>query len=364
MKVAILGCGLMGGSIGLALKSHPCGVSEVVLFDREIDVARAAVDRGAGDRFETSAAAAVADADVVFVATPVRSIADAVGDAASGIKQGAILTDVGSTKSRVVIEVENRLPAGASFVGGHPMAGSEQEGIEGSRADLFEGAWWILTPTEGSVPATYRILHGLLTALGARIMALTPSQHDGLMATVSHLPQLVATTVMNMAAERGREHAGLLSLAAGGFRDVTRVAASNPDIWLDICRDNKEAIAAALGETADRLLTMRDLVQREDSAGLEAVLAAARAARKSLPGKAVVGAIYEIRVPVPDRPGVLAEVTTSVGNLGINIESLDIVHAEEGGQGFLRLSVVGADNSARATDVLRCLGYEATETEV
>ena len=214
------------------------------------------------------------------------------------------------------------------------------------------------------MPATYRTLHRILTALGARIMALTPGQHDDVMATVSHLPQLVATTVMNMAADRGKEHAGLLALAAGGFRDVTRVAASNPDIWLDICRDNKDAIAAALGETANRLLIMRDLVQREDSAGLEAVLAAARAARRSLPGKAVEGDVYEIRIPVPDRPGVLAEVTTSVGNLGVNIESLDIVHAEEGGQGFLRLAVVGASNSARAAGVLRSLGYDARETGV
>ncbi|MFA5889447.1 MAG: prephenate dehydrogenase/arogenate dehydrogenase family protein [Actinomycetota bacterium] len=364
MKAAILGCGLIGGSIGLALKGHPGGPSEIVVFDRELGAARAAVDRGAADRFELSAAAAVAAADVVFVATPVRSIATAVADAVPGLKPGAILTDVGSTKTRVVVEVESLLPAGVFFVGGHPMAGSEQEGIAGARGDLFEGAWWILTPTEGSQPATYQFLHGVLTALGARIMALKPEQHDDLMATVSHLPQLVATTVMNMAADRGKDHAGLLALAAGGFRDVTRVAASNPDIWLDICRDNKDAIVIALGEAANRLLALRDLVQDEDLEGLGDVLAAAREARKSLPGKATEGEAYEIRVPVPDRPGVLAEVTTSVGNLGVNIEGLDITHAEEGGQGFLRLSILGADNTRRVREILQRLGYEPTDTEL
>jgi prephenate dehydrogenase len=362
MRVAIVGSGLIGGSVGLAIKAG--SGAEVVVFDQDPSVATRAVERGAADRWASTAASAVEGADLIFVATPVGAIADAVRSFASGLKKGAVVTDVGSTKAHVVLEVEGLVPRGSDFIGGHPMAGTEQEGIEAASPSLFRGAWWILTPTERSRTEAYQALHSILTTLGARIMALDATKHDELMAIVSHVPQLTATALMNMAAEQGEEHAGLLALAAGGFRDVTRVAASNPEIWIDICRQNGAAIADALEMFAGRLLELRDLVKQNDEVRLRAALLRARDARRSLPGKEVAGTIYEVTMPVPDRPGVLAEVTTTVGNLGINIEDLQIAHSSEGGRGVLHLTIAGEADTMKVQRALESLGFESKATEL
>jgi prephenate dehydrogenase len=242
------------------------------------------------------------------------------------------------------------------------MAGTEEEGIEAADGSLFSGSWWILTPTDRSDPAAYQRLHTLLTTLGARIMALDPSEHDELMAIISHVPQLTATALMNLAADRGRDHAGLLALAAGGFRDVTRVAASNPDIWLDICRENRDAIAATLDSFADALRVLREQIQNGDAEALRDAFLRARASRRGLPGKEVAGDVYEVTMPVPDRPGVLAQVTTSIGNLGVNIEDLQITHSTEGGRGVLHLTIGGDEHARQVTKALRDQGFDARES--
>ncbi len=363
MRVALLGTGLIGGSIGLALRRLE-GIESISCFDRDASAAAAAVERGAADRAAASAEAAVAGADVVFVATPVSSIAAVVREAALALADGVVVTDVGSTKSRVVIEVERSLPEGATFVGGHPMAGTEEEGIGAAKASLFDGSWWILTPTPRVEAHAYQRLHSLISSLGAQVLALDPDRHDELLAVISHLPHLTATTLMNMAAERGREHQGLLSLAAGGFRDVTRVAASNPAIWLDICAENAEAIVAALEEFSSRLSSLAAIVRVRDAAQLQEQFVAARGSRKALTGKRAGGELVEVSLPVPDRPGVLADVTTTVGALGINIEDIQIVHAEEGGRGTLRLLVLGTTDARRVATALSERGFEPRSTSL
>jgi prephenate dehydrogenase len=362
MRVAVIGTGLIGGSIGLALKSRTD--AEVVGFDQDPAAAVRAVERGAADRVTETPADAADGADFVFIATPVGAIAENARALADSVAVGAVVTDVGSTKSRVVVEVGKALREGSDFIGGHPMAGTEQEGIEAATPALFDGAWWILTPTDHSDPEAYRRLHGLLTTLGARIMALHPVEHDELMAIVSHVPQLTATALMNMAARRGEKHAGLLALAAGGFRDVTRVAASNPDIWLDVCKENGEAIAATLQDFAKELLRMRELILERNEGSLREAFLSAREARRNLPGKEVAEAPFEIVMPVPDQPGVLAQVTTSIGNLGINIEDLQITHSSEGGRGVLHLTIAGQGPASRVADALLEQGFDAREVEL
>ena len=362
MKVALIGTGLIGGSIGLALKERTD--AEVTAFDLDPRASARAVDLGAADRSSESVGDAVDDADFVFIATPVGAIAESARSIAERVQLDAVITDVGSTKHRVVLECEKVLREGSSFIGGHPMAGTEDEGIEAATPSLFEEAWWILTPTDRSPPEAYRKLHGLLTTLGARIMALDPEEHDRLLAVISHVPQLTATALMNMAAKRGEEHAGLLALAAGGFRDVTRVAASNPSIWLDILRENGDAIASALGDFAGELLKLRDLIANQEEEALRNALLSAREARRSLPGKAVSEPAFEVVMPVPDRPGVLAAVTTSIGNLGINIEDLQITHSTEGGRGTLHLTIAGKTAAERVAQALVAQGFDAREQEL
>jgi prephenate dehydrogenase len=363
VRVALLGTGLIGGSLGLALRKLS-DVEEIVAYDLDPQVRAEAVGRGAAHRASDSPEDAVRDADFVFVATPVGKIRSVIEQARAGLKSGAILTDVGSTKSRVVLEVDGLEIEGTTFIGGHPMAGTEDEGIAAADPALFEGCWWILTPTERVDTSAYQALHSILTRLGAQVMALDPTQHDDLLAVISHLPHLTAAALMNLAAERGKEHAGLLSLAAGGFRDVTRVAASNPDIWLDICAENAVAIAGVLREFARRLEELGDLVEAGERDGLRERLLSARASRRELPGRRAGGESVEVLIPVPDRPGVLSEVTTTVGNLGVNIEDLQITHAEEGGRGTLRLIISGVDEAHRVQGALSSKGYDVRLTSL
>lgn len=296
--------------------------------DRDPERAAQALKLGALDRVGDDA-----EASVTFVATPVRAIAaEALNALAAG---SGLVTDVGGVKAPIVDAV-----ADPRFLGGHPMAGSEQQGVEGAAADLFEGATWVLTPTERSDASAYAQVQQIVTALGADVVALPPERHDALVAVVSHVPHLTAATLMRLAAGRGEEHGALLRLAAGGFRDMTRIAAGSPLIWPDICSENQAAITDVLDELTAALGDIRDLVVRGDRAALLDLLDQAQAARVNLPvHMRRVEDLREVRVPVPDRPGVLADVTTAATELGVNIVDLEIAHSSEGTRGVLILLV-------------------------
>jgi len=321
-RAVVVGTGLIGGSIGLALKAQGWHVT-----GRDVDEARAAraVELGALDDVGDDP-----DAEITFVATPVGSIA---AEARSALRGGGVVTDVGGVKGPVVAEV-----ADARFVGGHPMAGSEQEGVDGADAALFEGATWVLTPTDDTDADAYAQVRAIVSSLGAEVVALRPEDHDELVALVSHVPHLTAAALMELAASGAEEHTALLRLAAGGFRDMTRVAAGHPGIWLDVCAQNRDAIVAGIDGLQAALANMRALVEAGDRDGLSAWLERARAARVNLPSTAPrPEELAEIRVPVPDRPGVIAEVTTLVSELGVNMFDLETVHSAEGGGVFIFL---------------------------
>ncbi len=340
-RAEVVGTGLIGSSIGLALRARGWHVT-----GRDLDEARAAraLELGALD-----AVGHDPDAELTFVAVPVSAIAAEATRAAAG---GAIVTDVGGVKAPVVRSVSH-----PRFVGGHPMAGSEQEGVDGADAELFAGATWVLTPTVDTDPEVYARVRSVVSTFGADVVALTPEQHDALVAVVSHVPHLTAATLMGLASERAEEHAALLRLAAGGFRDMTRVASGHPGIWPDICVENRDAIVAALDTLVRALTDMRDLVSVGDRTALLRLLERARAARVNLPTPAARPEdLAEIRLPVPDRPGVLAEVTTLASELGVNILDLEIAHSAEGPRGVLVLVVeAGATELVRTALVAR--GY-------
>jgi prephenate dehydrogenase len=335
-SVALVGTGLIGGSIGLALRRAG---ARVRAFDRDAAHLSAALDAGAVDEVTTDLASAVATADLTVVAVPVGAVADVVVevlDAGAGL-----VTDVGSVKAPLVAAVEAARPESAArYVGGHPMAGSEQEGLAGASADLFVGATWVLTPTPRTDPAVFAEVRSWVSDLGAEAIAVSPDLHDALVAVVSHVPQLAASTLMNVANRGNDEHSVLLRLAAGGFRDMTRIASSHPAIWPDICLANRDAIVGALDTYLDELQRVRSIVADGDRDGLLDLLAEARAARRNLPtGLPVEEALIELRVPVPDREGVIAEVTTLAARFGINIVDLEIAHSLEGRAGVLVLIV-------------------------
>jgi prephenate dehydrogenase len=358
-RVAVAGTGLIGASVGLALRR--AGI-EVRGFDRDLDRASRAKELGAIDEVAPTLGAAVAGVDVVVAAVPVDAVAAVVVTALdAGVPA---VTDVGSVKMPIVTEVAGARPElAAQFVGGHPMAGSEQDGLDGADRDLFVGATWVLTPTEQTASAAFTAIRDLVSLLGAEIVAVAPDHHDMLVAVVSHVPQLAATTLMDVAATSGEHHATLLRLAAGGFRDMTRIAAGHPGIWPDICVANRDAIVTALDDYMGALDRVRALVAASDREGLLDVLERARVARRNLPVGVPTGeGLVELRIPVPDRPGVLAEVTTMAGERGINIADLEIVHSSEGGRGVMVLVVTEHADLDGFETALSARGYHSSRT--
>jgi prephenate dehydrogenase len=238
------------------------------------------------------------------------------------------------------------------------MAGSEQEGVDGADPSLFEGATWVLTPTDDTDAESYSLVRAVVSSLGAEVVAIRPEHHDALVAVVSHLPHLTAAALMQLAASGAEEHAAMLRLAAGGFRDMTRVASGHPGIWPDICAENREAIVASIDRLQGALTQMRFLVDSGDRDGLLQWLEDARRARINLPVRAPrPEELAEIRVPVPDRPGVLAEVTTLVGELGVNMFDFETVHSSAGDRGVL-LFLVEAGSADLVRGALLARGYK------
>jgi prephenate dehydrogenase len=332
-RAAVVGTGLIGGSIGLALRAQGWHVTG---RDRNEQAAARGVELGAFD-----AVGVDPDAEITFVATPVGSIAAQVADALATTR--GLVTDVGSVKAPML-----DLMADPRYVGGHPMAGSELEGIDGARAELFEGAMWVLTPVPGTDDDAYRDIHAVVSSFGAEVIALPPQRHDAMVAMVSHVPHLTAATLMGMADERAVEHRALLRLAAGGFRDMTRIAAGHPGIWPDICAENRDAIVVELDGLIEALQGVRQIVADGDREALVEILDHARSARIALPARfSRPEDLVEIRVPIADRAGELARVLLLAAEADVSIFDIEIAHSSEGPQGVLILVV-----DAGAGDVL------------
>jgi len=352
-RAMIFGTGLIGGSVGMALRERGWHVSGV---DAAPGVATRAVGRGA-----LTIEGVDPNAELVVVATPVHAAGQIITDflARPDRRPDVIVTDVGSVKGALVAAVDH-----PSFVGGHPMAGSEQVGLEGASADLFVGATWVLTPTALTDPVAYTRVRSVLAEMGAVVVALAPSRHDALVAVVSHVPHLTAATLMDLAAGLGEEHAALLQLAAGGFRDMTRIAAGQPNIWPDICDDNADAIVATLDLLVDALVAMRRRVAEHDRDSLLDILGRAAVARRALAERTPRAEdLVEVRVPVLDRPKVLAEITTLAAELGVNIFDLEIAHSVEGDRGVLVLTI-GESDTEKLLGALSERGYRATSGPV
>jgi len=355
-RVEIVGTGLIGASMGKALRAQGWHVTG---SDRDPAVAEEALAAGALDVVGMDR-----QADLVVVATPLGATVDVVRRVFSETRRADVtVTDVAAVKAPVTAAVEH-----PRFVGGHPMAGSEQVGVAGADGSLFVGATWVLTPTAQTAADALRTVRAAVAACGAEPVALAPEQHDELVALVSHVPHLTAASLMNVATDRAEEHAVLLRLAAGGFRDMTRVAAGEPEIWPDVCLANRQAIADALDALIDALAGVRRQLADGDRAALLAMLQRAAQARRALPRRVaapepaaappVAGHLAELRVPVPDRPGVLAEILIQAGELVINVFDVEIAHSTEGDRGVLVL-VVDADDAPRLAGAVEGLGYRA-----
>ena len=349
MRIAVLGVGLIGGSIGLAAREHVDG-AEVVGHGRDPERLRTAVELGAIDRAAGSLEEAVEDAQLCFACAPVGVLPELVRAALEASGEDTIVTDVGSTKQDLMARSSD-----PRFVGGHPIAGAETAGVEHARGDLFQGAVWYLTPHEHSGGLLYERLHRFVREVGARPVAVDAETHDRLVAVFSHLPHVLANVLAARAAARLLEHGDALRQVGPSFRDMTRVAGANTAIWGDIYRSNRAAIATEIQAFRDELDAVERLLESGD---VEEWNERARADRRELlEGGSTDGPLHELRMTVPNRPGIVAQVALELGRAGVNIVDMALAPAADMRSGAMSLWIAGDAQAARARELIDGLGF-------
>lgn len=359
-RVAIVGVGMVGGSLGRAMLSRGL-VDEVVGIDATLGAVEQALGLGAitaaGDDLS-----AVSDADLVILATPVNTTLRLLPELSAWLKAGAVVTDVCSTKADVVSRALEVLPDDVVFVGGHPMAGSEKQGVTALDENLFENAIYVLTVDES--PASEKMA-ALVRGLGAVPLVMDAQKHDRLVAAISHLPHLVATALVSAVAGMKAEKNELLALAAGGFRDTTRVALGNPEMWKDICLTNRENILALMDQLMDEMMTVRRMVAAGAADGLTKHFREARDFRLQVPsrGKGILPTVSNLYVYVPDKPGIIGEVAGLLGDAGINIAEIELLRVREEEGGPLRLGFGSEEKRLLAVGILAAQGFRVQMQE-
>jgi prephenate dehydrogenase len=354
LRLAILGTGLMGASVALGAKR--AGVSDVAGFDVDEQSLAGAAERGAIDRACRSLPEAMQGTDLAVIAVPVGELPGVIMDALSVAGEECTVTDVGSTKASVCAAAGGA----ASFVGGHPVCGSEASGPQHASAELFDGATWFLTPVDETGPRHYRRLHAFVAALGATPVAIAPSAHDRLVALTSHFPHALANLLANQAGSSRIDGHDPLSAAGGSLRDMTRVAGANPDVWVDIFLDNRDEVLAALASHRRAVERLEAVLEGRAADGLADWIAEAAGNRHRVLRAAYAadpGELHQVRVHVADEPGVLARITQALGAERINIEDFELRHLSPERGGVLGVLVAGKEEALRAAELLEADGY-------
>ena len=352
-RISILGTGLIGGSLGLAWRARRPDCT-IVGHDQP-EVLDKAQERGAIDEKAADPITAVDGADLVVLSTPLATILKLLDTIGEHVEDGTIITDVGSVKGPVLSQADDVLPDGVHFLGGHPMAGAEHAGIDHADTLLFENAVYVLSLPENqdddALDGPLAPLVDLIEATGARPLLLPPNRHDRLVAAVSHLPQLLAVALVNTVAEAEEDDASdlALELAGGGFRDMTRIAASPFDMWRDILVGNESAIHDATSAFTRTLRTLRNRLIEDDLEALEDAFDDAQSARDAVPGdtKGFLHPLADVYVRAPDEPGIIHQLTGHLVDADLNIKDIELQKIREGTGGTFRLAFEdGADADA------------------
>jgi len=357
-RVAIVGTGLIGASVGLAAAR---GGATVTGWDPDAAALAAAVERGAVAG-AGSLEEALEGADLAVVAVPIAALPAEVAAVLAATGEQTTVTDVGSTKASVVAAA-----AGSPrFVGGHPIAGLESRGAEHASAGIFEGATWFLTTTAQTDHGRYRAVHGFVSSLGAFPIAIDPAAHDRLVALTSHVPHVLANVVVNQAGATRVEGHEPLANAGGSLRDMTRIAGANPRIWTDIFLDNADAVREALAEHRRRIEQVETALAEGDAGFLARWIGEAAQNRRRMLDVAYddAGALQHVRVHIPDRPGVLQGITQALGAERINIQDWELEHISHERGGVLTLLVTGEGDARRAAELLESQGYDVLVSAV
>lgn len=352
-KIAIFGVGLIGGSLALCFKGKP-GFTVVGHSPNPKSVEKL-LKRNVVDMATTSMAEAVEGADYIFLCVPVGMLEEYVQQLVQlPLKDGCIITDVGSTKASITESAASFVKENVYFIGGHPMAGSERHGVEAASSHLFENAFYVLTPAEGTPQAEVDRLTELLKKTKAQIVQVGAREHDDIVGAISHLPHIIAVALVNQVRGYNETNPLYQNLAAGGFRDITRIASSEPMIWRDILVNNKDVLLKLLKDWNLEMSRFIKLLEQNDGEGIAEQFRVAGEFRSQLPErrKGMITSLFDIYVDIPDHPGIIGQITTLLGNARINLSNIQIIESREDVPGILRLSFRNQEDADRASELL------------
>lgn len=357
-----IGLGLIGGSIARALKEKLHSKVHILVFDPDKATLRLALTQGIADNTTAQIDEAFSVCDYLFLCAPVEKNNENLILLKDFLSPSCILTDVGSVKSGIHTQME-ALGLSAQFIGGHPMAGSERTGFVNSRARLLENAYYILTPSPKINDKKTEALKSLVLSMGAIPLILEPKQHDFITAAISHLPHVIAASLVNLVKESDSPDGIMKMIAAGGFKDITRIASSSPDMWQQICTSNSENISELLGNYIANLLTVKEALDDKDSLALNSFFTEARVYRDSFlnASSGPIKKSFCLYVDIADEPGALAAIAAIMAQNNISIKNIGIAHNREAQEGALRIEFHEEAAITFVKELLAAKGYTTYE---
>ncbi|WP_121612013.1 prephenate dehydrogenase [Mesobacillus foraminis] len=363
-RVFVIGLGLIGGSLALCIKEKHKDAA-IIGYDINAEQARLAKMIGVIDETADSMEEGASEADLIIISTPV-TVAEQILEALSrmALKKGVIITDTGSTKTTIIRKASCLTRRGIHFIGGHPMAGSHKSGVTAAKSILFENAFYLFTPDKNSSEDAFERLMAWLEGTKAKFLSVSPEEHDYLTGVISHFPHIIAASLVHQAAA-AEEDSNLVSrLAAGGFRDITRIASSSPEMWRDILLHNKEVLMDLLKNWQLEMQRVLEILETGDGEEIYHYFEKAKNYRDGLPSKekGAIPAFYDLFVDVPDYPGSISEITGYLAREKINITNIRILETREDVYGVLVISFQNEEDRARAEECIN--HYTKFETQI
>ena len=357
MKIGFIGLGLIGGSIARAVR-HFYPEAEIIACSRTRASVEQAMSDGIVDRIPDEVNTDFGDCDYIFLCAPVSSNLEYLKKLKQLIGPSCILTDVGSTKSDIHAQV-TALGLEASFIGGHPMAGSEKTGYANSKRILIENAYYVITPTAQVPPEAVEGYRDFVASLNALPLILDYQVHDYVTAGISHLPHIIASSLVNLIKDSGNEDGVMKVIAAGGFKDITRIASSSPEMWEQICMTNRKNISSILKDYISSLNQIRQQLDQAEAGAVHRLFETSRDYRNSLPekGRGPLQRIYEIYCDMVDEVGGIATLATILASNQISLKNIGIVHSREFIEAVLRIEFYDETSMKQAADILRRYRY-------
>ncbi len=358
-KILVAGIGLIGGSLAKAIRINP--EHYVMGFDLNESSLQYGLDHGIINEAFTDFPTAAQQADCIILAAPITETIELL-EILDGVplKKQVIVTDTASVKYTIIETAEKLTNENIAFIGGHPMAGSHKRGIEAAKSHLFENAFYVLTPSIRSTEEMVETLKGILKPTKSKFVVLKPEEHDEMTGVISHFPHLIASSLVHQAKRWQETHSFLPELAAGGFRDITRIASSNPELWQDIFYHNRKKMSVLLEEWIEEMIQLKHLVDENKKHEMIDYLRTAKNYRDGIPTKATgaIPAFYDLFVDIRDQPGALASVVQVLADEEISIKNIEILEIREGITGVLRLSFYSKAAQQQSKRLLEKNGYE------